>query len=141
MNDDREIIPPVLLIRAPHIFSCNADMPMSLFCVGTVTIPHRWHRNHQTTENSSMADFKHKIGSLVRLHGLSNAAYNGRLGKVVDVADLGNTGRLLVELQEEVRIPLLQEIKIKPENMRTACNHCHKADDEMQFCGKCRVAG
>ena len=88
-----------------------------------------------------MAEFKHKIGSLVRLHGLNNAAYNGRLGEVLNVSELDTTGRLLVELQEEVHPPLLQEIKIKPENMRTACSHCHKTGDKMQFCGKCRVAG
>ena len=88
-----------------------------------------------------MAEFKHKSGSLVRVHGLNNAAYNGRLGKVVDVSDLDTTGRLLVQLQEEVRPPLLQEIKIKPENMLTACSRCHKAGDKRQFCGKCRVAG
>ena len=88
-----------------------------------------------------MAEFKHKIGSLIRLHGLNNAAYNGRLGKVVDVSELDITGRLLVELQDCARPPLLQEIRIKPENMRTACSHCHKAGDKMHFCGKCRVAG
>ena len=88
-----------------------------------------------------MAEFKHKIGSLVRLHGLGNAAYNGRLGKVEEVSELETTGRLLVLLQEEVRPPLLRLIKIKPENMRTACSHCQKDGDKMQFCGKCRVAG
>ena len=97
--------------------------------------------HHQATENNTMAEFKHKIGSLVRVHGLTNAAYNGRLGKVVDVSDLNATGRLLVSLHEEVRPPLLQQIKIKPENMSTACNHCHKAGYKMQFCSKCRVAG
>ena len=88
-----------------------------------------------------MAVFKHKIGSLVRVHGLKNAAYNGRLGRVVDVSELETTGRLLVQLHEEVRPPLLQEIKIKPENMFTACSHCHKAGEKLQFCSKCRVAG
>ena len=88
-----------------------------------------------------MAEFKHKLGSLVRLHGLNNAAYNGRLGKVIIVSELDTTGRLTVELQERVCPPLLQEIKIKPEGMSTACSHCHKASDKMQFCGKCRVAG
>ena len=88
-----------------------------------------------------MAEFKHKIGSWVRVHGLKNAAYNGRLGKVVDVSDLDTTGRLTVELQERVCQPLLQQIKIKPEGMSTACSHCHKAGDKMQFCSKCRVAG
>ena len=88
-----------------------------------------------------MAEFKHKIGSLVRVHDLKNAAYNGRLGNVVDVSDLDTTGRLLVFLQEKVSPPLLQQIKIKPENMSTACSHCRKAGDKMQFCGKCRVAG
>ena len=90
-----------------------------------------------------MAEFKHKIGSLVRLHGLKNVAYNGRLGKVVFVSDLTTTGRLLVQLQEEeeVSLPRLQEISIKPENMSTACSHCHKVGDKMQFCSKCRVAG
>ena len=88
-----------------------------------------------------MAEFKHKIGSLVRLHGHNNAAYNGRLGKVVDVSELDTTGRLLVRLQEQVHPPLLQQIMIKPENMSTACSHCHKVGDKMQLCGKCRVAG
>ena len=89
-----------------------------------------------------MSEFKHKIGSLVRVHGLNNAAYNGRLGQVVDVSDLETTGRLLVQLHEEVCPPLLQQIKIKPESMLTACSHCHKAGgDKMQFCSKCRVAG
>ena len=88
-----------------------------------------------------MAEFKHKIGSLVRLHGLKNAAYNGRLGRVVSVLVLDMTGQLTVQLQEEVRPPLLQKIKIKPENMSTACSHCHKVGDKMQFCGKCRVSG
>ena len=88
-----------------------------------------------------MAEFKHKIGSLVRVHGLKNTFYNGKLGKVDDVSDLDTTGRLLVLLQEEVSPPLLQEIKIKPENMSTACSHCHKTGDKMHFCSKCRVAG
>ena len=88
-----------------------------------------------------MAEFKHKIGSLIRVHGLKNAAYNGRLGTVEDVSELDTTGRLFVQLQEEVRPPLLREIKIKPENMSTACSHCHKAGVKMQFCSKCRVAG
>ena len=88
-----------------------------------------------------MTEFKHKIGSLVRVHGLKNEAYNGRLGSVVNVLELETTGRLTVKLQERVCQPLLQEIKIKPENMLTACSYCHKADDKLQFCGKCRVAG
>ena len=97
--------------------------------------------HHHTTGNYSMAEFKHKMGSLVRVHGLKNAAYNGRLGQVVDVSELDTTGRLLVLLRDQVRPPLLQEIKIKPENMLTACSHCHKAGDKKQFCSKCRVAG
>ena len=88
-----------------------------------------------------MTEFKHKIGSLVRVHGLNNAAYNGRLGKVVDVSELENTGRLLILLQERAHPSLLQQIKIKPENMSTACSHCYKAGDKLQFCSKCRVAG
>ena len=88
-----------------------------------------------------MAEFKHKIGSLVRLHGLNNAAYNGRLGRIIHVSDLDTTGRLTIVFQEEVRPPLLQQIKIKPENMSTACSHCHEAGDKIQFCSKCRVAG
>ena len=88
-----------------------------------------------------MAEFKHKIGSLVRVHGLKNEAYNGRLGQIVDVSALETTGRLTVKLHDQVRPPLLQQIKIKPENMVTACTHCHKAGDKMQFCSKCRVAG
>ena len=50
-----------------------------------------------------MAEFKHKIGCLVRLHGHNNAAYNLRLGKVMNVLELNTTGRLTVELQEIVR--------------------------------------
>ena len=88
-----------------------------------------------------MAEFKHKIGCLVRVHGHNNAAYNRRLGRVVNVYKLGTTGLLFVQLHEEARPPLLQQITINPENMLTACNHCHKAGDKMRFCGKCRVAG
>ena len=40
-----------------------------------------------------MSEFKHKIGSLVRLYGLNNAAYNGRLGKVIEVLELDTSGR------------------------------------------------
>ena len=86
-------------------------------------------------------DFKHKIGSLVRLHGLSNAAYNGKVGKIISTSSFETTGRLLVELEEEILPPLLQEIKIKPDNMLSACNHCHKTGDKMDFCSNCRIAG
>ena len=88
-----------------------------------------------------MSEFKYKIGRLVRVRGHNNAAYNRRLGKVTAVYELDTSGRLTVELQERVHPPLLQQIKIKPENMLTACSHCHKAGDKMQFCSKCRVAG
>ena len=88
-----------------------------------------------------MSEFKHKIGSLVQVHGLNNAAYNGRLGKIISVSELETTGRLTVELKDQVHSPLLQKVKVKPENMSTACSHCHKAGDKMQFCSKCRVAG
>ena len=88
-----------------------------------------------------MSEFKHKIGSIVQLRGLKNAAYNGKLGRVDDVSDLETTGRMTVELLDEAHPPILQEIKIKPENMLTACSHCHKAGDKLQFCSKCRVAG
>ena len=83
---------------------------------------------------------EYKIGSLVRLHGLKNTFYNGRLGRVIDVDELNTTGRLTVKLQEEVHPPYLQEFPIKPENISAACCHCHKAGDKMQLCGKCRVA-
>ena len=87
-----------------------------------------------------MAEFKHKMGCLVRLHGLNNAAYNGRFGEVFDV---DSSGRLTVQLRDEaqVRTSLLHYIKIKPENMLSACSHCLKTGGKMQFCGKCRVAG
>ena len=87
-----------------------------------------------------MSEFKHKMGSLVRVHGLKNTAYNGRLGKVIDISDLETTGRLTIGFKEALP-PLLREIKVKPENMSTACSHCHKTGDKMQFCSKCRVAG
>ena len=71
----------------------------------------------QYTTNNTMATNNHEIGSLVRLHGLNNAAYNGRLGRVIDVSSLDTNGRVLFKLLDEVHLPLLQEIKIKPDNL------------------------
>ena len=124
----------------PQQFTNTLYLVRELRRKGFIT-PFANRNHHQTPGNNNMSGFRHKIGSLVRVHGLKNATYNGRLGNVVDVSDLEKTGRLLVLLQEKVRPPLLQEIKIKPENMFTACSHCLKAGEKMQFCSKCRVAG
>ena len=59
----------------------------------------------------------HFLGSLVRLDGLSNVTYNGRLGRVIDDSALETTGRLHVELQEPVCSPLLQEIEVESVNV------------------------
>jgi hypothetical protein len=89
-----------------------------------------------------------KCGQIVRLRGLSNAAYNGKLALVKGLPAIDGGERHLVEVQDEDgeidirRGGNYEVIRIKPENMAHACNHCRNADvAKMQFCSKCRMAG
>jgi hypothetical protein len=86
-----------------------------------------------------MVGFKYE--NFVRLQGLSNAAYNGKLG-VIKCFSVDDNGKFAVELQEgEVALPLNREILVKPENMVRACDCCQQAGAAtMQYCGRCRNA-
>ena len=86
-----------------------------------------------------------KFGNYVRLQGLSNAAYNGKLAIIRSLAVDESTGRFHVELQvgeDDVASHLNgQEISVKPENMVRACDGCHEAGAAtMQNCGSCKNA-
>jgi hypothetical protein len=82
--------------------------------------------------------------NFVRLQGLKNAAYNGKLARIDSFPD-ETTGRFLVELQDDdeaaVASHLSREILVKPENMVRACDCCRQAGAAtMQYCGKCKNA-
>ncbi len=83
-----------------------------------------------------------KYGNFVRLQGLNNAAYNGKLAIIKCLSVDEHNGRFLVELQvDEVAPDLSREMLVKPENMMRACDCCrHGGAATMQYCGKCRNA-
>ena len=83
-----------------------------------------------------------KPHQLVRLQGLDNEAWNGKLALVKSLVLEDGRHRVQVRSEDGDAATLGQVVSIKPENMAHACNHCHKADvAEMLFCGKCRMAG
>ena len=90
-----------------------------------------------------MAQFM--VNHLVRLVGLNNADYNGKLARVNSVLD-ETRGRHLVKLEGEILSTLNREIHIKPENLLHACEGCHAvgtatADEQIALkCARCRVA-
>ncbi len=77
----------------------------------------------------------------MRLQGLDNAAFNGKLGRIEGLLD-EITGRFPVVLVDDKAVETPpREIRVKPENMALACTCCYNAGaTKMQFCGKCRVA-
>jgi hypothetical protein len=83
-----------------------------------------------------------QFDNFVRLQGLGNAAYNGKLAVIKSTSADENAGRFLVVLQEnEVLTSLSREIFVKPENMLRACDCCHLAGAAtMQYCGRCKNA-
>ena len=88
-----------------------------------------------------MVGFKYR--NFVRLQGLKNAAYNGRLARICSFSADQNAGRYLVELQidDEVAPHLNRDILVKSENMVRACDCCHHAGAAtMQYCGRCKNA-
>ena len=88
-----------------------------------------------------MVGFKYE--NFVRLQGLGNAAYNGKLAIIKSFTADEKTGRFAVELQvgEVVASHLSRVILVKPENMVRACDCCHLAGAAtMQYCGRCRNA-
>ncbi len=81
----------------------------------------------------------------VRLQGLSDAAYNGKLARIQCFSASENDGKYRVKLQvdEEVAVAsqLSRELLVKPENMARACDCCHQSGAvTMQYCGRCRNA-
>ena len=83
------------------------------------------------------------VQQLVRVKGLNNVQYNGKLGHIVPFpsAELTNNGRYRVQLKdEEVAPPLLTELSVKPENLDHVCVRCHKEGEKLMTCAKCRQA-
>jgi hypothetical protein len=81
-----------------------------------------------------------KFRSFVRLQGLSNIAYNGKLARIESLSADEDTGRYLVELQD-ASPQLSSKFSVKPENMVRACDCCHQSGAAtMQYCGKCKNA-
>jgi hypothetical protein len=83
-----------------------------------------------------------KYNNFVRLQGLRNAAYNGKIARITTISAEENDGTVGVELQEnEVAPTLSRKILAKPENMLRACDCCHLAGAAtMQYCGRCKNA-
>jgi hypothetical protein len=94
--------------------------------------------------NVAMVGFKCR--NFVRLQGLSNAAYNGKLARVVSLVAHETTGKYRVELQVDDDVAVASQLSrdllfVKPENMMRACDCCHLAGAvTMQYCGRCRNA-
>ena len=83
-----------------------------------------------------------RFENFVRLQGLGNTAYNGKLALIKCLSADDNAGRFRVQLQvDEVASHIPREILVKPENMVRACDCCHHAGAAtMQYCGRCRNA-
>jgi hypothetical protein len=92
----------------------------------------------------SIAMVGFKYNNLVRLQGLINAAYNGKVAVIISISADENAGRYRVELLllGEVACSLSgQQILVKPENMARACDCCYLAGaSTMQYCGRCKNA-
>ena len=84
----------------------------------------------------------YQCNQLVRLRGLNNASYNGKLARVLffPSAEVCCNGRYRVKFIDEVAPPLLQSVDVKPENMEHACQRCHKGGEKLMFCAKCKNA-
>jgi hypothetical protein len=83
-------------------------------------------------------------GYVVRLVGLRNGAYNGKIAEVESKLD-EESGRHWVEvLADELdgaADALLRHIRVKPANMVHACAQCHASEvAKMMICGKCKTA-
>ena len=82
----------------------------------------------------------YQLDQLIRLKGLNNTIYNGKLAKVTifPSTEVYCNGRYHVELMDEVVPPLRQFIGVKPENMEHVCQRCHKGGENLMSCGKCK---
>jgi ankyrin repeat protein len=87
-----------------------------------------------------MVGFKYQ--NFVRLQGLTNASYNGKLARIECFSADNVTGRWRVELQVGQIAPnLSRKILVKPENMVRACDCCLLAGAAtMQYCSRCKNA-
>ena len=84
----------------------------------------------------------YQLGQLIRLKGLNNTIYNGKLAKIKLFAssELCCNGRYRVKLMGEAVPSVQQVIDVKPENMEHACQCCHKSGENLMFCGNCKNA-
>ena len=81
-----------------------------------------------------------KVNNFVRLQGLSNAVYNGKLAHTTKQYADGAFG-VELHVDEEIASHLSREINVKLENVARACNCClHAGAATMQYCGRCRNA-
>ena len=85
-----------------------------------------------------------KLGNYVRLQGLPDAAYNGKLARIKSVGAHEITGVFIIVLQGGEEVPsssLDREILVKQEHMLRACDGCRLAGaTTMQYCGNCKNA-
>jgi Ankyrin repeats (3 copies)/MYND finger/Ankyrin repeat len=84
-----------------------------------------------------------KVGGVVKLHDLSNTAYNGKLVTIIVPPQFfqDDNDRYTVELKEVVGPPLRQRILVKAKNLMLVCYYCHATGDEkLLCCGRCQVA-
>ena len=82
------------------------------------------------------------LQQLVRVKGLKNAEYNGKLARIMYFPSLEVccNGRYRVILIDEVAPPLVQDLSVKPENLEHACTNCLKGGENLLFCAKCRFS-
>ena len=81
--------------------------------------------------------FRHD--QFVRLQCLSNAMYNGLLGRILSFSSgVCHNGRYCVELIGDIAPQLLRTLQVKPENIVHVCRHCLKGGEKLLFCAKCR---
>ena len=96
---------------------------------------------------STRKSSEHKMSSfqlhqLVRLKGLNNAGFNGKLAEIGSFpsSQVYCNGRYRVALLDEATVPLRQFVDVKPENMEHACSRCHKGGEKLMLCAKCKNA-
>ena len=84
----------------------------------------------------------YQLGQLVRLKGLNNVSYNGKLARIsyFPSSEVCCNGRYRVDLTDEAAPSNHQPVDVKPENMEHACQRCHKSGEKLMFCGKCKNA-
>ena len=89
-----------------------------------------------------MSTTNFQFQQLVRLKGLGNASYNGKMGHVLvsHSSEIYCNGRYRVQLIGAIASTLQRELHVKPENMEHVCIRCHQSGEKLMFCGRCKHA-